>query len=283
MSTEMPPNRSGGSKIAPERSARKGARYRPTILAGGHQSASVAINAGTPGTAELRPRIERCSTREDQASQNGLKGLGRDIGSGEAGDLLGRRVGLLCRKSTLLDRKGSRVACGEDVLDAGHVTAAVRDDEALRVARDALDPGALQARQSDYVVGFEFPFGREREQPVVELDRVGARANTDSALCEQFRDRRRAAWPKISSGASSCVTTTTSTLGSRIAVWRASSYSGSGQLTPPGTAKTTRLASSSPSSPSREPKALLSAGPRKVKAPGMDSTGRAPTAISKAS
>jgi hypothetical protein len=50
-----------------------------------------------------------------------------------------------------------------------------------------------------------------------------------------------------------------------------------------GQCKTTRFVSFSASSPSSERNASLSAGPRKVKAPGTDSTGRAPTAISKTS
>src|SRR5207244_4139495 len=50
------------------------------------------------------------------------------------------------REAAPLHRKGCRVACGEDVLEAHHATAAVREDEALRVAWDALDPGAFETR-----------------------------------------------------------------------------------------------------------------------------------------
>ena len=90
--------------------------------------------------------VVRLSARQQQPAQDRGVGLGVDLDSRCGRDRLGRRVGLLRREPTLLDRVGRAVARGVDVLGAQYPAMAVGRDEAGHALGDPADHGSAHRR-----------------------------------------------------------------------------------------------------------------------------------------
>ena len=173
--------------------------------------------------ARRRPRFRRDrrpASRTGSAAWNrsrgsragpGRAGWLRSVAAEVGGDRFGGRVGLLGGDAALLDREVGDVADGEGVGEAADPRVVVDRDEALGVVGERRQVAALQRRQADHGVGFEWfspgtiPSGRA----VLEGPGGWAMATSTpwsasrSATCSEARR------PKIFRGPSSGVTTVT--------------------------------------------------------------------------
>ncbi len=107
-----------GGLSTPAKPARNGARWRPTIFAGGHHRAIRAGRVGLTGAAgELAAQVARPAAGQEQPAQHRPERLRPEVDAGGLGDRLGRGVGELGGDAALLDREGGDVAGGVDVVE----------------------------------------------------------------------------------------------------------------------------------------------------------------------
>ncbi len=180
----------------PAKLARKGARWRPTIFAGGHQSGSGLAASARIGAAELVAQVARLAAGQEQAAKHGPERLRPQVGAGGLGNRLGRGVGELGGDAALLDREVGDVAGGVDVVEAADARVRVDRDEAVARLRQPVETWALQARQRDDAVDLEPALGHEPQRAVCELGRMGTGHERDAAFVEELADGVAAGTPK---------------------------------------------------------------------------------------